>query len=82
MLKIDNKIHLYWNDIDSLVDDLCEKIEIYLKDKQFLNTGKLFVSLIHQIAGMPSLIIQQINKVYQGKDLHNSLLYKPGSIPC
>ena len=29
-----------------------------------LNTGKLFVSLIHQIAGMPSLIIQQINKVY------------------
>ena len=34
MLKIENKIHLSWNDIEELVDILCEKIEIYLeKDK-------------------------------------------------
>jgi hypoxanthine phosphoribosyltransferase len=31
MIKIDNKIHLYWNDVEGLVDILCEKIETYLE---------------------------------------------------
>ena len=26
MIKIDNKIHLYWNDIELLTDKLCEEI--------------------------------------------------------
>jgi hypoxanthine phosphoribosyltransferase len=34
MIKIDNKIHLYWNDVEGLVDILCEKIEIYLEKKE------------------------------------------------
>ena len=41
-----------------------------------LNTGKLFILLIHQVAAMPLLIIEQINKIYQNKNLYNSLLYK------
>ena len=41
-----------------------------------LNTGKLFVLLIYQITAMPLLVIEQINKIYQNRDFHNSLLYK------
>ena len=41
-----------------------------------LNTGKLLVSLIHQVAAMPVLVIEQIHKIYQNRDLHNSLIYK------
>jgi len=41
-----------------------------------LNTGKLLISLIHQISAIPLSVIEQINKIYQNRDIHNSLLYK------
>jgi len=41
-----------------------------------LNTGKLLVSLIQQISTMPLLVIEQINKIYQNRDFHNSFLYE------
>ena len=41
-----------------------------------LNTGKLLVLLIQQIATMPLPVIEQINKIYQNRVLYNSLIYK------
>ncbi len=74
MLKIDNKIHLSWNDIERLVDILCEKVEIYLKDKEIdgiygLSRGGLIpaVMISHRlnipwakVTGKNTLIIDDI----------------------